>query len=1057
MHQRKLQQALLLLFCLFSGISIAQRTISGTVLDSQDESLIGVSVYVAGNSGVGTVTDVDGKYSLNVPASAKQLVFSYLGFKKSFVDIGKQTRIDVTMQTDAELLEEVVVVAYGEVKKADVIGATDQVAARQLENLSVPSFDQALAGQVAGLQVRTGSGRPDAGSELLIRGIGTTGNNAPLIVVDGVPYGTYNNSEQDNFLSLFNPNDIESISVVRDASGKALYGARAGNGLVLITTKRGRVGKPTINFNHYTGIARIPEFEKPDILTASELAHFLRERIEDDAASRGVDPVIPDNLQDPDSYGRGTDWFDLVTRTGITNNYDLSVRGGTEKTTYNFTVGHFRTQGVVVNTGLKRYNFRATLDSELNDWLNVGITIAPSQTVNNSGATDPGNGQFSAYHVLQVARWADPTAQPYDENGDLTLTTKGELLPFFQANPLYRLSNDKNQAINRQVNSQIRLTAKLPFNLTLKQIAAANLIFNRGNSFTPGSVVGGGLTPFNTNPPSNSSVSTRRREEFRLLSETTLNFNKKIGKHSLDVLGGYTAEYYELQRFQIGNNFVVNEDFRFFNSNNVYQFNPEDLNNPNLEDILPRFYINGNEERRERTLIGMIGRATYDYDKKYYVTASVRRDASSRFSADRRNAIFPALGLAWRASKESWFPKGSILSNLRFELSIGETGSQQVDETFYQGGVSRDDYTFGGLQAVGFQVSRLPNNNLQWETIKQTDIGIDLGLFKNRINLKTVFYRSRNTDLLFGNPLPDITGFDSQISNLGEIKNEGIEFSLDAKPVVKKDFVWRISANLATNRNEIVQIGTENVPIFQTPAGNGQRVSRSFVGGPVGQYYGLQLLGLYTPEMIDDPSVPKYPGAVVGAPFYLDGDGDGVLEVGEDYVFLGNPLPDFTYGFSSFITYKNWVLRINANGEVGGKIFDLRREVELNTDGVFNVRREVLDRYRFGSTDYSLRAPTTITAAPSQRYRTPSSASVVDGTFLKISNIQLEYTFAKLAATKNWLSNLSVYASIQNALVFSEFRGNPEVKRQGIAFERNIAYSSYPTTRTYTLGFQVAL
>ncbi|WP_026232096.1 SusC/RagA family TonB-linked outer membrane protein [Neolewinella persica] len=1045
----------LLLGC--SAAVMAQRTITGSVTDSQREELIGVSIYVAGNTGVGTLSDLDGSYSLVVPDNAKQLVFSYLGFKKQFVDINKRDKINVTLESDAELLEEVVVVAFGEAKKSDVIGASDQISSRQLENLSVPSFDQALAGQVAGLQVRTGSGRPDAGAELLVRGIGTTGNNAPLIVVDGVPYGTYNNSEQDNFLSLFNPNDIESINVIRDASGKALYGARAGNGLILITTKKGRAGKPTITVNSYSGLSVIPDFEKPDILNATELATFLRERIEDDALNRGVDPVIPDNLADPSIYGEGTNWFDLVTRDGVTNNYDISVRGGNEKTTYNVSVGHFRTQGVVTNTGLKRYNFRANLDSELNDWLKFGITIAPSQTVNNSGSTDPGQGQFSAFHVLQVARWADPTGVAYDENGDLTTTTQGELLPFFQANPLYRLLNEKNSSVNRQVNSQMRLTVKLPFNLQLKQTVAANLIFNRGNSFTPGSVVGGGLTPANTNPPSNSGVSTRRREEFRLLSETTLNFNKKVGKHSIDLLTGYTAEYYELQRFQIGNNFIINEDFQLFNSNNVFQFNPEDLNNPTLDTPLPRFYINGNEERRERTLIGIIGRLTYDFDKKYYVTASVRRDASSRFSAARRNAIFPALGLAWRASNEPWFPKSNILSNLRFELSVGETGSQQVDESFYQGAVSRNDYTFGGLNAVGFQVNRLPNNNLQWETIKQTDIGIDLGFFKDRLNVKTVFYRARNTDLLFGNPLPDITGFDSQISNLGEIKNEGIEVSIDAKPIVKSDFVWRLSANVSTNRNEIVQIGTENVPIFQTPAGNGARISRTFVGGPVGQYYGLQLLGLYTPEMIDDPNVPKYPGAVVGAPFYLDGDGDGNLEVAEDYVFLGNPLPDLNYGFSSFVTWKNWGLRINANGEVGGLIFDLRREIELNTDGVFNVRREVLNRYRPGSDDFSLRAPTTVTASPSQRYRTPTSAGVVDGTFLKISNIKLEYSFADLVSKKEFLNGLMVYGSVQNALVFSKFRGNPEVKRAGNPFERNVAYSSYPITRTFTLGFAMQL
>lgn len=354
------------------------------------------------------------------------------------------------------------------------------------------------------------------------------------------------------------------------------------------------------------------------------------------------------------------------------------------------------------------------------------------------------------------------------------------------------------------------------------------------------------------------------------MSESTLNYNRKFGKHSLDVVTGYTAEYYELNRFSIGNNFLINEDFQLFNTNNVWLFNPEDLNNPSIEDPINRYYVGGNEEVRQRGIIGIIGRVKYDFDEKYSVTASIRRDASSRFGADRRNAIFPALGLAWRASKEPWFPKGKFLTNLRFELSVGETGSQQVDESRYQGNIGRNDYVFGGQNAVGFQVSQLPNAQLQWETIKQTDIGIDLGFFKNRIEIEAVAYRARNTDLLFGNPLPDVTGFDVQISNLGEIKNEGIEVTIRTKPIIKSDVVWTLNGNFSTNRNEIVQIGTANAPIFLTPAGNGTRISRTFVGGPVGNYYGLQLLGLYTPEMIEDPDVPKYPGAVVGAPFYVD-------------------------------------------------------------------------------------------------------------------------------------------------------------------------------------------
>ncbi len=1047
----------MLLLMVGSALS-AQSRVEGKVTNEEGEELVAVNIYLAKNNKIGAFSELDGSYSIDLPSGAETLVFSYIGYEEQRVEINGRTVINVTMKEEDAELDEVVVVAYGQAKKEDVIGATDAMSSRELENLQLPSFDQGLAGQVAGLQVRTGSGRPDAGAELLVRGIGTTGNNAPLIVVDGVPYGTYNNSEQDNFLALFNPNDIESISVVRDASGKALYGARAGNGLILITTKEGQEGKPKIQLNSYVGVSTIHNFEKPDNMNATELATFLRERIEDQAASRGEETVIPDNLMDPNQYGEGTDWFDLITQNGVQRNIDLSIRGGTAKTKYNISAGYYKNRGTLKTTGLERFSLRARVNSKVNDWLSFGVMLAPSMTISNTGNTDPTQGQFSAFHTVQVSRWADPTAPAYDENGNLTPTTRGELLPFFQANPLYKLENQKVENINRQIQSQITLEAELPLNLRAKQLLGANIIFNRGRTFSPGDVVGGGLTPFNTNPPGNSFVNARRREELRLISETTLHWDKKINDHNFEALVGYTAEYYQLDRLSVGNSFLINEDFDIFQTNNVYQFNPEDLTNPSLEEIPARFYINGGEEVRQRALIGMIGRLKYNYNQKYYVTASVRRDASSRFSADRRNAIFPALGLAWRASKEPWFPSGRILSNLRFELSVGETGSQQVDENFYQGTINRGDYVFGGVNAFGNTVGRLPNAQLQWETIKQIDVGIDLGFFRDRLNIEAIWYRARNTDLLFGNPLPSVTGFGVQISNLGELQNEGVEISLKAKPVVKDDFVWTIGGNISANRNEIVQIGTADVPIFNTPAGNGIRISRSFVGGPVGQYYGLELLGLYTPEMIEDPDVPKYPGATVGSPFYLDGDGDGQLELDQDYVFLGNPLPDFTYGINTFVTYKNFGLRVVASGEVGGLIFDLRREIELNTDGVFNVRRdEIQDRYRFGSTDYSLRAPTTTTVQSSQRYRTPTSAGVVSGTFLKIGNITLSYDFKDVLKDSKAISNLSVYFSAQNAFIFSEFDGNPEVRRNGTPFERNISYSSYPISRTFTAGFKMSL
>ncbi|MEL7163679.1 MAG: TonB-dependent receptor plug domain-containing protein, partial [Bacteroidota bacterium] len=336
-----------------------------------------------------------------------------------------KTRFKIRMSEDVEELQEVVVVAYGEAKAEDIVGSVDQVTAKELEGVQVNSFEQMLAGQAAGVQIRSGTGRPDGGGEILLRGVGTGGDNAPLLVIDGVAFGNYN-STTNNFLALVDPDDIESVSVVRDASGAALYGSRAGNGLIIVTTKGGRKGKPRITFDANTAVQTIPDFERPNILTAAELAQFQQERFLDN----GGDPdEIPEEFQNPKRYGRGTDWFDLITQDAIRSKASLSIRGGTDAVTYNVSAGYTDNDGIVKETNFKRYTFRANFNAEVTPWLKIGTIIAPSQTVSNVAGIDPGTGQFQAFHVMQVARWADPSAPAYDENGNLTTTTRGDLLP----------------------------------------------------------------------------------------------------------------------------------------------------------------------------------------------------------------------------------------------------------------------------------------------------------------------------------------------------------------------------------------------------------------------------------------------------------------------------------------------------------------------------------------------------------------------------------------------------------------------------------------------------
>ena len=1025
----------------------AQSVVTGRVLDEDGIALIGVSVYPENNTAAGTVTDLDGNYTLNLTPEDDRLVFSYVGYERRVEPINGRTTINITMGDNPETLQEVVVVAYGEAKREDIVGAVDQVTSKEIENLQVNSFDQALSGQVAGVQIRTGSGRPDGGAELLLRGVGTSGDNAPLIVIDGIPFGNYN-AQENNFLSLINPNDIESVSVIRDASGKALYGSRAGNGLIIITTKRGRKGKPTISVNLTTAVQTIPDFERPDVLNATELATFLREREIDDP---NIDPEDYNPLYDnPEQYGEGTDWYDLITRTGSRQNVDMSIRGGTDNVTYSFSGGYTRNEGVIKNTDFTRYTFRASLDAQINDWLNFGVNISPSQTESNVAGIDPGTGQFQAYHPLQVARWADPSAPAYDDEGNLTQTTRGDLLPFYQTNPLFRIENQQATQVNRQVLSQFSLAATPLEGLQIKELLGVNLLFNRGRNFTPSAILGDGLTPaVNNDPQSRSSAGTGRYENLRLVSETTAAYDRSFGDHNFGALAGYIVEWTQETFFNASGNRVVNEDFPLFNSGNIATFNPT---NPDET----RIFFNSNEAFAEQALVSYIGSLKYNFQQKYYVTANVRRDASSRFGPGLKSAIFPSLAVAWRVSKEPWFPTG-VVNDLRFEISVGETGNNRIGNYEYQGDIGGQEYVLGGALARGFSVTDLPNPLLAWEQIEQTDIGVELGLLQDKINIEATYYRQTTNDLLFRAQLPGISGFPDVRSNIGSIRNTGVEFQIRTKPVVRDNLVWTVDANISHNKNEILQLGFDNTPIFQTRAGNGTQIVRSFTGRPVGDYYGLQIIGLFTEEDLANSDIPRYPGAVPGSPRYVDGDGDGELEVADDYVFLGNPFPDFNYGLTSFLTYRNFGLRIVGYGEQGGLIFDLAREIELNTDGVFNVRSEVMDRFRPGDTDFSLRVPTTESPASSQRFRTPSSESVIDGSFFKISNVTLSYKFDELLQSVPTIRGLTASFSIQNALVFSAFNGNPEIGRASNAFERNINYNTYPSTRTFSFGLNFNL
>ncbi|RMG58602.1 MAG: SusC/RagA family TonB-linked outer membrane protein, partial [Bacteroidetes bacterium] len=671
--------------------------VQGQVRSGDGTPLIGAVVREKGTPN-GTLTDENGRFRLSVASDKAVLVISYFGYITQEVAVAGQPSFDIVMLPSETSLEEVVVIGYGQVKKKDLIGSVDQINSEKIENLPVTSFDLALAGQAAGVQFRQGTGQPGAGAEILIRGVGSiSAGNQPLIVIDGLPFGNYN-GQTDNLLALLDPNDIESISIVRDASGKAIYGSRAANGLILITTKRGTTDqKPTIEFNSYVGLQTILDFERPNVLRADELAQFLRERIEDQAVVNGTTPTIPAHLEDPSSYGAGTDWFDAITRDAWMHNVNLNLRGGTKDLRYAIGMGFMNQDGVIIETNLKRYSLRANIDADITPWLRLNLEVAPSWTSNASGNTDPGGGQFSVYNVVNIAQWADPSAPLYDDNGELTPTTQGALLPFFQANPVYKLRNQINQRDNRQLLLGATLGATLAPGLELKTYLGTNVLNNASRAFSPGSVVGQGLTPFNPDPPANSNARAGRYESLRLVSTTTLGYQRSLagGKHQIDAILGQSAEYQQETFFNAGGSRLIDENFTYFTSGNIA------VNLPSNPDET-RIFFSAGEGRSEQALLSYFGRLSYTFANRYILTATVRTDGSSRFGPNNRYATFPSAGLAWRVSEEPWFPKTNLLTNLRLEGSWGRSGNNRIGNYAWQGLVSTSgDYVLGGGRVEG--------------------------------------------------------------------------------------------------------------------------------------------------------------------------------------------------------------------------------------------------------------------------------------------------------------------------------------------------------------------
>ncbi|WP_367866928.1 TonB-dependent receptor [Pedobacter sp. WC2423] len=1002
--------------------SNSENTVTGFVKDEKNQPLPGVSIRIKGISG-GTTTDRQGKFTINVNPDAI-LIISFIGFKTKEQEIKDRVSINIILQQDERELNELIVVGYGNQERRNLTSAIGSVKMENIQGIKAASVDLKLAGQLAGVTVNQVTGTPGGGVIIRIRGSGSTGaGDDPLYVVDGFPIST-GFDQHSNPLSTLNPDDIESISVLKDAASTAIYGSRGSNGVIIINTKKAKIGQSSIALSTFTGLQSITQKSKIKMMNATEFAQFRNEAAEDLAKFNGkvFDPsTIPVEYRNPSSLGEGTNWYNELTQPALMQNYNLTIANGTSKVRSLFSIGFFNQKGSVINTGFTRYSLRANIEADVLKNLTIGLNLAPTYNRRNKQETD---GHFQSGVITQALLDSPiPPVRLTDGTFNPRITSPGT---FVNNNPVNALTNTMNKQVDFRTMANVYAAWKVVEGLNVKTTLSADYNNSNTDSFRP-SYVG----DFRKAPPQLATGSTSASNSMNCLNENTVNFNHQWGKHSLTALAGFsiqneTSDY----RATFGSGF------------------PDDI----VRTLNVAASLTAEARKEQWKLLSLYSRFNYAYQDKYLLTASIRRDGSSRFAPNNRWGTFPSISAGWRISNESFFPKTGAIDQLKFTASYGLAGNNNIGNYAYIATLDKYNYVFGNVLAPGNALNELGNIKLGWETTTQLNIGMDLSLLKGRIYLVAEFYNRYTENMLSYLQLPISSGFTSSLTNIGNVRNRGLEFTLTTKNILKKDFNWSTDFNISFNRNKVISLGKTpqilDAPEFENPT------SITKVGQPLGMFFGYVFEGIFQNQKEIDQQ-PHFEGQLPGSIKYKDINGDGIID-GNDQTIIGNPHPNFTFGLNNRLSYKNFDLNIVMAGSQGGHVFDLYKQFTTNLDGVFNVEKEVANRWRSETNPGAGLLPSTNANTNLARDYYPSYW-VKSNSYIAFKDISLGYTFK----TK-FSQNFRVYASAQNALLITAYKGgNPEV---GINSEEGnhslapgINFTGYPISAVYTLGINLTL
>ena len=1050
-------------FLFFFSVAFSQRTVTGRVTDQDSKPLPTATVTVKGTN-VSTTTNADGQYSIVLPANSNTLVFSYVGYQVSEVNV-QGNAANVTMQILSNSMNEVVVIGYGVAKRRDVTGAVSSVTASQIEKVPVTTLDQALQGRAAGVQIVNNDATPGGNVSVLIRGVGSLapGGNSPLYIVDGYPTtGGINN---------INPNDIATIDVLKDASATAIYGIRAANGVVIITTKKGLKGRIQVSLDMYASTQSKPK--QYDLLNAQDFAALSNEVEAADSTHtyHGL-PIwhTPDALHT-------VNWQDAVYRAGVTQSYTLGIRGGSDKVQAAMSFGYYDQKGIVIGSYFKRYSLNANLDFQATKWLRSSTSVKYTYQDANTPLGTGGNGLFQlAINPPTLDSGNRLTNQIKDANGNYGFYNPINPNVNKFNNPVYSVETNESQNISNFVLATSFLEFSIYDGLKFKTNLGANVSNYSGFYFQPSDSRAADQYPGSVTSPANYHQTINRT--FEWLWENTLSYDKTFGHHTINFVGGVSAQKNTWTGMG-GGGIPPNNITRDLSS----------VTNLVLDPNIPG--TNTGNGQNTYTLASTFARINYQFADKYMVTATIRRDGSSKFDTGHKYGTFPSAAVAWRIKNESFLSNVNWLYDLKLRGGYGEVGNESPIGLFqYQalyvgnrpsnvnGGANNDNmgYPFNKIYQNGVAPGQPANSKLKWETDKQTNIGLDAAFLQGALTFTADWFKRDSKDFLLTLTAPAQTGFLTLTRNVGSMRNTGFEFAANYRGKSGRDFQYGVGLTLTTIKNELTSIvnGTDYVQNLGGLILNGFQgwddYTRSYVGRPIGEFYGYQAIGIYqSQKQIDDlnaaaPGGIYRPGTVAapGDRYFADINGDGKVD-DEDRTHIGSPQPKFFGGLNLDGSYKAWDINLYFYGSEGNKILNyvesnLESFAKRGSEGADNVSQKYFEEHW---------TPTN----PSDRYaralpnggdnsslnNVPSSVWVENGSFLKLKNLSVGYTLPTSMLSRYSISRLRIYVSAQNLFVITKYTGlDPEIGMTGgSATQNGIDAGTYPSSRFFTFGINV--